>query len=412
MAVRGHLSKRFEHVEGGLFSKVTKADVGEGFSEMGEDRVRLMGWADPFYPDPSIPDVIKDAMIKELENGFPSHYIMPIGDLKLRCLMAEKLKTKNHLEVDPKRNIIVTPGSDSGLFYAMSVFIEEGDEVLVPDPSYPNNFLDPVLLGGKAVSVRLDERNGYRILIDRFEQAVTKKTKAVVLTHPNNPTTTVFSAEELQELADFVIRHDLVLIVDQAFEDTVFEPDTFVTPASLPGMWERTVTVCSISKGMGLSGFRVGYITACDEIMDVLYGAAVNVLGATNTMAQLGAIEAFGHPEFVKPYLEKYDYRRKKAFEIFSQVEGVEIELPMSGFYCWIDVSKLGDSTEIMEYLVREAKVAVNDGKSYGALGDGHLRIIHGCMYDDEASVEALQDIAKALGKYKGGSYDKSGSNS
>lgn len=400
MGISEKISKRYEGVEGGLFSKVTKADVGEGFAEMGEEKVTLMGWADPFYPDPSLPKEVADAMIEEIRSGFPAHYIMPSGSPELREIITEKLKEKNHLDTDPKRNIIITPGSDSGLFYAISVFVGEGDEVLVPDPSYPNNFMDLQLLGAKAVSVPLDVENGYAFDMEAFENAVTERTKAVVLTHPNNPTTRVYRREELEALAEFVIRHDLVLIVDQAFEETVFDGAELVTPAALPDMWERTVTVFSISKGMGLSGLRVGYIVACDKVMDVMYGAAVNVLGATNSLAQAGAKAAFLNDGYVKKYLEKYDYRRKMAFEIFSNVKGVKIMMPESGFYCWIDVSELGDSTEIMEYLVREAKVAVNDGKAYGRLGEGHLRIIHGCLGSDEEAVEALRRMAEALKKF------------
>lgn len=401
MSIREKISKRYEGVEGGLFSKVTKADVGEGFAEMGEEKVTLMGWADPFYPDPSLPKSVADAMIREIESGFPAHYIMPSGSPELREMIAGKLKEKNQLDADPKRNIIITPGSDSGLFYAVSLFIGQGDEALVPDPSYPNNFMDPKLLGGKAVSVPLNEAEGYAFDMDAFERAVTDRTKAVILTHPNNPTTRVYRREELEKLSEFIIRHDLVLIVDQAFEETVLDEIEFVTPASLPGMWERTVTVFSISKGMALSGLRVGYIVACDKIMDVMYGAAVNVLGAANSLAQAGAMAAFQNDGYVKKYLEKYDYRRKQAYEIFSAVEGVEIQMPESGFYCWIDVSRLGDSTEIMEYLVKEARVAVNDGKAYGTLGAGHLRIIHGCLGSDEEAVAALHRMAEALGRYQ-----------
>ncbi|MBU3877145.1 pyridoxal phosphate-dependent aminotransferase [Faecalicatena sp. AGMB00832] len=400
MDVRKKLSERFAGVEGGLFSNVTKADVGDGFSAMGKDKVTLMGWADPFYPDPSIPEHIKQVMIEEIQNGFPSHYIMPSGSLALRERVAKKLKQKNHLDVDPKRNILITPGSDSGLFYAMAVLLDQGDEVLVPDPSYPNNFLDPKLLGATAVSVPLAHDDGYSLDIEAFQAALTSRTKAVVLTHPNNPTTTVFRKENLEVLAEFVIKNDLMLVVDQAFEDSVFDDIEFITPASLPGMWERTITVFSISKGMGLSGFRVGYIAACDQIMDAMYGAAVNVLGASNTLAQLGAIAAFDAPDFIDPYIQSFDYRRKKAFEIFGSVPGVKIEMPESGFYCWVDVSGLGDSTDVMNYLVQEAKVAVNDGKNYGKQGNGHLRIIHGCLGSDEEAVLTMRRMADALVKY------------
>lgn len=399
MDIRNRISKRYKDVEGGLFSKVTKADVGDGFAAMG-GKITLMGWADPFYPDPAIPENILDTVIEAYKSGFPAHYTQPTGSLELRIEIARKLKDFNHLDADPSRNIIITPGSDSGLFFAMSVFLDQGDEVLVPDPSYPNNFLNPKLLGAVTVPVPLDAENHYRLNMEAFEAAVTDKTKMVVLTHPNNPTTTVFSREELEELAAFIIKHNLILVVDQAFEDIVFDNKEFVTPAALPGMWERTVTVFSISKGMALSGFRVGYIVACDSFMDVYYGAAVSVIGATHTASQIGAIEAFRNPDFMEKYRECYDRRRRYCVEILGAVPKVRIEMPQSGFFCWIDVRELGDSTEIMEYIIREAGVAVNDGKNYGKQGNGYLRIIDGCLGSDEEAKDAIVRIAEALKKY------------
>ncbi|MDO4339523.1 MAG: pyridoxal phosphate-dependent aminotransferase [Eubacteriales bacterium] len=396
---REMISQRFKNVEGGLFSKVTKADVGDSFAAMG-GKVTLMGWADPFYPDPAIPQNILDTVIEAYKSGFPAHYTQPTGSLELRREIAKKLKSFNHLDADPSRNIIITPGSDSGLFFAMSAFLDQGDEVLVPDPSYPNNFLNPRLLGAITVPVMLDAEHNYRLDMEVFEAAVTEKTKMVVLTHPNNPTTTVFSREELEELASFIIKHNLILVVDQAFEDTVFDNREFVTPASLPGMWERTVTVFSISKGMALSGFRVGYLVACDTFMDVYYGAAVSVIGAAHTASQTGAVEAFRNPGFMDKYRQCYDRRRRYCVEAFGRVPKVKIEMPQSGFFCWVDVRELGDSTEIMEYIIREAGVAVNDGKNYGEQGNGYLRIIDGCLGSDEEAKNAIDRIAEALRKY------------
>jgi aspartate/methionine/tyrosine aminotransferase len=401
MDIREKVSSRFKGVHGGLFSKVTKADVGDDFASMA-GRITLMGWADPFYPDPSIPEQVKQTMIEAFESGFSSHYTMPIGSLELRTEISRKCKQYNSLEVDPRRNVIITPGSDSGLFYAMSALLDSGDEVLTPDPSYPSNFLNPKLLGAVTVPVPLDAAHGYRLDMEAFERRLSPKTKMVLLTHPNNPTTTVFRRSELEALADFICQRDLMLVVDQAFEDMIFDAVEFVTPASLPGMWERTVTVCSISKGMGLSGFRVGYLIACDQLMDVYYGAAVNVLGAANTASQLGAITAFQNPRFMDAYKERFDRRRKAAYEILGRVPGVNMLMPESGFYCWVDVSKLGDSTEITDYLIRSALVAVNDGKNYGSQGNGCLRIIHGCLGSDAESEQALRRIADALRAYPG----------
>lgn len=397
MGIRDKMRPAFARLEGGLFSSVSKADVGGVYGELQKQGVTLMGWADPFFPDPSTPEFLKEAAVSMIENGCASHYTMPIGDEELKREIALKLERENHMKVDPLRNIIITPGSDSGLLYAMMPFIEAGDEVMTTDPSYPSNFLNPLLLGGTAVPVPLNAQKGYAIDIEAFEAKVTDRTKMVLLTNPNNPTGTVHSEKELLELAEFIVRHDLICVVDQAFESTVFDGAEMVSIAALPGMWERTVSVFSISKGMGLSGFRVGYLVADDTVMDVLYGAAVNVLGATNTLFQRVAVDAFRNPGFIQDYNKKHDVRRKYAYEAFRTVPGVHLELPQSGFLCWVDVHRLGDSSEIVDYLIKEAKVACNDGKAYGAQGDGHLRIVIGCCRKDEEAFAAIDRICNAL---------------
>lgn len=399
MSIKDKMRPAFSRLEGGLFSSVTKADVGSAYNDLQKQGVSMMGWADPFYPDPSIPPALIDKAVELLRGGFPSHYTMPIGNEELKEQIAAKLLRENGLKVNAQRNIIITPGSDSGLLYAMMPFICEGDEVLAPAPSYPSNFLDAELLGGKTIQVPLDQENGYALDMNAFERCLTPKSKMVLLTNPNNPTTTVFPREQLEALADFICRHDLVCVVDQAFESSVFDGREMVSMASLPGMWERTVSVFSISKGMGLSGFRVGYLVACDEIMDVLYGGAVNVLGATNTLSQLVAIEAFKNSDFIRDYNRIYDQRRRYAYEKFNAVPGVRMDMPESGFMCWIDVSRLGDSSEIAAYLIHEARVACNDGKAYGVGGEGHLRLIIGCYGENQMSMDAVDRMCDALGR-------------
>lgn len=305
------------------------------------------------------------------------------------------------MKVDPERNILITPGSDSGLYYAMLACLDEKDEVLIPSPSYPNNFQNCSIVGAKAIPIELKKENNFQICIEDFENVVTDKTKLVVLTHPNNPTTTVFNEKSLHDLANFVIKNDLLLVCDQAFEDFTFE-NKFLTPASIPGMWERTITVFSTSKGMGLSGYRVGYIVANDYFMDALYGAAVSVIGATNTIAQKAVIQAFKNPNFMEKFNQAFDLRRKEAFRILNEIPHVSVLLPESGFLCWVDISKLGDSSEIVSYLIKEAKVCVNDGANYGPGGKGFIRIVLGVYEDSDRVINALLRIKQALIKYQG----------
>ena len=399
MEVRSKMIRAFREANGGLFSNVEKADVGNSYQELEKQGVALMGWADPFMPDFSLPEHIKQATMDAIDLALAPHYTAPIGNTDLKAAIAKKLKEKNHLEVDPERNIIITPGSDSGLFFAMLPFIEDGDEVLIPMPSYPNNRLNVSIMGGTVVPVLLKAEQGYQLDEEQLEELITPKTKMVVLTHPNNPTTTVFNRKSLEALANVVVRHDLILVCDQAFEDFCYENE-MITPAALPGMFDRTVTVFSFSKGMGLSGYRVGYIVCGDQIMDTMFANAVSVLGATNTVSQMAVLAALKDTRFMKEFEDAFNYRRKAAYEILNQVPGVSMKMPESGFLCWVDVSRLGNSTDIASYLVKEAKVSVNDGINYGAGGEGHLRIVLGVYRDNQKVVDALYRIQDALMRY------------
>jgi aspartate/methionine/tyrosine aminotransferase len=396
--IKALMSCKFSNLQGGLFSTVTKADVGENAGKLMEQGYEIMAWADPFFPDPSIPPSVERTLVENIHDGFPSHYTMPIGNPVLRRAIAAKLKSFNRIDADPTRNILVTPGADAGLFYAMIPFICDEDEVLIPDPSFADFYINVKLCGGIPVNAPIKENTGYQIDVDEFEKRLTPKTKMVLLAHPNNPTATVFRRENIEKLCQFIVRNNLVLVCDQAFEDHIYDGIEFVSPATLPGMWERTVSVFSISKGMGLSGFRVGYLVADDHIMDVLYGGSVNVLGATNTLAQLAAITAFEDEGILREYHSRLERRRRLAYDVFSTIPGVIATYPESGILSWMNVSNLGTGAEIADYLLKEARVIVNDGAAYGELGGkGHIRIVHGVFMDEKKALNAFHRIGDAL---------------
>lgn len=386
----------FKNAEGGLFSSVEKADVGSSYQEMEKQGVSLMGWADPFMPDKSLPEHVEKALIEAIKDQSAPHYTAPIGNSDLKKKIAEKLKRVNNMDVDPERNILITPGSDSGLYFAILPFIKDGDEVIIPSPSYPNNFLAVEIMGGKVVPVELNANDEYQLDISKMEEVVSDKTKMVIIAHPNNPTTTVYNRDSLQKLQEFLIKHDLILVCDQAFEDFTYENE-MITPASLEGLFERTISVFSFSKGMGLSGLRVGYIVCSDIIMNSMFANVVGVMGATSTSAQKAIIAAMEHPEFMQEFNDAFDYRRHKAYEILNSIPNVSVNIPESGFLCWVDVSKLGKSSKIVSYLVEKAKVSVNDGSNYGPGGEGHLRIVLGVYKDNKKVVDCLERIKSAL---------------
>lgn len=283
------------------FSALPKVDFSAYVRATEEQGVAPMGWADSFYPDPCVPAHVIEAVKAALDAG-KTHYTAPIGDRELRREVANKLRRFNGIDADPDREIIITPGSDTGLYHAIRPFIVagRGDEVLIPDPSYGSNFVNIRLMGATPVSVPLKEENGFQLDVAEMEKRLTPNTRMVLMTHPNNPTTTVFSRENLLALRDFVVDNDLVVVVDQVFESTIFDDREFISLAALPGMWERCVTVFSTSKSMSLCGFRVAYNVACEAIMEVMHASAVYILGATNTFAQAGVVAALRDDAFIE----------------------------------------------------------------------------------------------------------------
>lgn len=391
------LNTRLSRFRGGLFEPSGKSDIGEATDVLRRNGTDILAWADPFLPDRSLPQSIRAALHEAAEEEAIEHYALPIGTRELREALARKVASKNGIAADPSRNILVTPGADSGLFLCMMALLNPGDEVLIPEPGFPAAFSNCEILGATPVPVRMTAESGYQIDVADLERALTPRTKMVFIAHPNNPTGTVFRESVLRDLARFVVEHDLLLLCDQAFEDHIFDGIEFVSPAALPGMGDRTVTVFSLSKGYGFSGFRVAYVHACAEIMDVLYGNVTTVCGATSTLAQRLALAALADDGLLREYGEKHERRRRLLHDALSDVPGVRMRLSESGILSWVDVSALGTSAEVVRHLVEQANVLVNDGAAYGPHGAGHLRVVHGCLLEDDYAAEVYGRIRSAL---------------
>jgi aspartate/methionine/tyrosine aminotransferase len=370
--------------------------VGNNAMRLAAQGVTMLCWADAFYPDGYAPENIRAAYVNAVKSEASAHYTAPIGNAELMGLIADKISKTTGRRIDPLENLIITPGSDAGLFFAMLPFIGHDDDVLVFTPSYPNNLMNPLLLGGNTVKVPLDEANGYQVNEEALEACVTPSAKMILMTDPNNPTTTVFTRESVESIARTALRHDLMVVVDYAFEDILFDGRAMQYISMLPNMFERTIAVHSMSKGYGLSGYRVGYIMADAPVIHVYQSIAVNVVGATNTAVQQAAIEAINDTGYIVALTRRFDNRRQAVCRMLGGVPGIRLYMPESSFLCWVDVSALGTSTVIAQYLIDEACVAVNDGISYGDDGR-HLRIVYGCLDDDEALLAAIGRIRDAL---------------
>ena len=326
-------------------------------------------------PDFDTPEYIKKAGIKAIEDG-DVFYTSNFGKLNLREAVAKYLSEKKHIPVAGE-NILITVGLAEAIFDVLAVLLEEGDEILVPDPVWMNYVNIPKLLGAKPIKYDLSEDNDYQPDMSAFEERLTDRTKAVVIVSPHNPTGSMLSADTLKRIADIAKKHDLTVISDEIYERLTYGENGHISIASLPDMAERTVTLNGFSKAYSMTGWRIGYVAASKEWI-----SALNKIHQVNTTSaasftQTAAIEALcGENDEVERMREEYRIRRDDAVKSINQIKGLSCKVPEGAFYIFINVKALPVSEEkFAEYLLENYQVAMVPGTVFCENGRGYLRM-------------------------------------
>lgn len=361
----------------------------------------LLNGADLFSPDPCLPSHVIEATKRALDEG-RTHYSLANGyaEPELREALLRKLKEFNGLDVDPQRELLVIPSSALGLYLAIRVCItpNTGDEVLNISPGFAENINDVVQMGATNVLVPVRQEHGFHIDPADIESRITEHTRCLVLTNPNNPTAVVYTRDELLEVAKILERHNLIAVVDQDFERQVYS-GSYTTFANLPGMRERTITVFGTSKDLGLTGFRVGYMVVPRELFGMLKIAIFNMHGPTNTFAQLGVAAAYNDPAYADAWVDLMRERRAYGQSVLDAIPGVKCPLPEGGFYFWVDISALGTSGQVRDWLIHDAQIGVGLGTWFGADGEGFLRVMYGAVPDEDTYKEGIRRMDVSLRK-------------
>lgn len=329
-------------------------------------------------PDTATPGHIVEAAHQALRDGHTG-YPDNQGELLLRQAVAEKMRRDHDLVYDPAREILVTDGATSGLFAALAVLIQPGDEVLLPDPIY-DAYASPIAVwGGKAVAVPSTIHEG-RFRVDRaaLENAYTPRTRALLLNTPWNPTGTVWTREELGQCVEFVMAHDLHLVSDEIYEAMVYDNCQHISPAAISSeARERTVIVNSLSKTYSMTGWRVGYCAApAHLIAGMLLVLQQFSRGAATFVQHAAACALRGDQECVRHMAADFQGRRDRVVEQLQGLPGIVPLVPQGGLFVMVDVRALGmPSAEVRRFLLREDGVVVIHGAAYGAGGEGTLRV-------------------------------------
>ena len=334
-------------------------------------------------PDFDTPANIKEAAKKALDQGVTA-YSSNYGDIRLRRAIAEKLERMNHLKVDPTKEIMVTCGGEEAVAAALFALLEKGDEVLIADPSYiPYSSLTKIA-EAEPVYVPLDEKNGYCFDLEKLEAAITNKTKLLILCTPGNPTGTMMDEESLRKLAEICCRHDILVLADEAYEQVLYDGNKHISMASLPDMWERTITVQSFSKTYSMCGWRIGYLVAPAELMRIVVRAHQTVAMNACSFGQLGALEALTGPQdSLYTMLAEFDRRRLLLYNGLKEL-GIPCSRPQAAFYLFPDIGEFGmDSFTFAELLLDKYGVATVPGVEFGKNGENHLRISYATSFED-----------------------------
>lgn len=340
-------------------------------------------------PDFTTPWHIREAAIHSLEQGY-TMYTSNSGLLELREETARYLKNTYDLDYDPNTEILITNGVSEGLDLATRAILNPGDEVILPDPSYVSYPSCVLFAYGVPVPVPINCDNEFKLPAADVEARITKRTKAILIGYPSNPTGAVMEMAELAKIADVARRHNLLVISDEIYNLLVYEtePTCF---ACLPEMEERTILLGGFSKAYAMTGWRIGYAAANAEIIAGMTKIHQYTALCASIMGQKAAIQALrsGEDE-VKKMVEDYDHRRRVIVKGLRDI-GLTCFEPKGAFYAFPSIAFTGlSSEEFAEKLLFEEKVAVVPGTAFGQYGEGHVR----CCY-----ATSMDEIEEALGR-------------
>lgn len=349
-------------------------------------------------PDFKTPYLIRDAAINSLVDG-ETQYTANRGLPELREEIALYLMGRYGLSYDWNSQILVTIGASEAIDIALRAMVEEGDEVLVPDPSYVSYAPGVIFAGGTPVPVTTFQKDDFRLTAESLKKAITPKSKLLILPYPNNPTGAIMEKEDLEQIARVVEKHDLLVISDEIYSELIYDGHTHVSFASLVGMYPRTITINGFSKAFAMTGWRVGYACAAEEIIAVMNKIHQYAIMCAPRQGQVAAVAALrtgrenGY-ESILAMRDSYDRRRRLMVSAFREM-GLDCFEPYGAFYVFPSVSRTGlSSEEFCSALLQEKDVAAVPGTAFGPSGEGHIRCCYATAIDKiNIALERMSDF-------------------
>lgn len=363
-------------------------------NEMNDPDVISLGVGEPDFETPWH---IRDEGIYSLEKG-RTFYTSNAGLAELREEISKYLKRRYSLSYDSKKEMIVTVGGSEAIDIALRAMVDEGDEVLIPQPSYVSYEPCAVLAGAKPVIIELKHENQFRLTAQELENAITDKTKILILPFPNNPTGAIMERKDLEAIAEVVLKHDLFVLSDEIYSELCYT-EQHVSIANIPGMQERTILINGFSKSYAMTGWRLGYACGPERIIEQMYKIHQFCIMCAPTTSQYAAIEALRNgDEDVQMMRESYNQRRRFLVHAFKEM-GLECFEPFGAFYIFPCIKEFGMTSDefAMKFLEAE-KVAVVPGTAFGDCGEGFLRISYAYSLEKlKVAIGRLERFVKKL---------------
>ncbi|MGL4818555.1 MAG: aminotransferase [Bacilli bacterium] len=344
-------------------------------------------------PDFVTPYAFREACIQALEDGYTA-YTANAGLPQLRDAISSYFESSFNLTYDPKSQIIVTVGGSQALDIALRAITNPGDEVLIIEPNFVAYGALVTLAGGTPISVSTVGENGFKLDGEVLKEKITPRTKAVILCSPNNPTGTLLTKEDLSSICKIIVEAGLYVISDEIYAELAYD-DSFVSVASMPNMYERTIIVSGFSKGFAMTGWRLGYTCAPAPVVSAMLKIHQYTMMCAPTMSQFAALEALRHGrKDVDAMVKSYRQRRNLFVKSLNEI-GLTCHTPGGAFYAFPSIEVTGlTSAEFAEQLLLEERVAVVPGSVFGPSGEGYIR----CSY--ASSLDDLQEAVRRMGAF------------
>jgi aspartate aminotransferase len=348
-------------------------------------------------PDFDTPRHVSEAASHALLDEKMTHYPPAAGIAPLRAAIAADVKRWKGIEATPEQ-VVVTPGAKPIMFYAMLALINDGDEVIYPNPGFPIYESMARYVGGIAVPAPLREANDFRMDVAEVASLVTDRTRMIVTNSPHNPTGSILTQEDVREIARIAVEHDLVVLADEIYGRLQYEGEP-LSIATLPGMAERTITLDGFSKTFAMTGWRLGYGIVPTWLMPAFSALVINSVSGTNAFAQAGAVAALTGPQDAADAMRaEFMARRALIVDGFNAIPGVSCVMPHGAFYAFPNMSSFGrSSNEIADHLLYDAGVCGLSGTSFGKFGEGYLRFSY--ANSREKITAALERAGESLAK-------------